>query len=120
MHKVNHNQSLFIKRQLRTRKKLFGTAIKPRICVHRSNQHLRVQAIDDALGKTLAASSDVGKSAKAEGKTKTERAQLVASELATQLKTKNITSAVFDRGAYRYHGRVKAVADSLRESGMNI
>ncbi len=120
MHKVNHNQSLFTKRQLRTRKKLFGTAAKPRITVYRSNQHLSVQAIDDAAGMTLAASNDVAKAAKTKGKTKIERAQWVASELAAQLKSKKIESAVFDRGAYRYHGRVKAVADSLRESGMNI
>jgi len=118
MHKIRHNLSIVRKRQLRTRKKLFGTAVKPRICVFRSNKHLVVQAIDDASGQTIAGSSDM-KFEKLK-KTKLQKAQDVAIKLSELLKKSKIASAIFDRGAYKYHGRVKAVAESLRSNGIKI
>lgn len=79
---------------------------------------MSVQAIDDTAGVTLAAVTDLGKN-KISG-TKVERAQQIATALATQLKKKKITQVIFDRGYYKYHGRVKAVADALREQGLKV
>lgn len=105
-------------RKARVRGKMLSSAIKPRVSVYRSNAHISVQAIDDQAGTTLASASDWGKK-RPEG-TKTERAQKVASELATLLKKKNISTVIFDRGYYKYHGRVKAVAETLREQGLKV
>jgi large subunit ribosomal protein L18 len=101
------------------RAKIFGTSQRPRLTVFRSNKHLYLQVIDDTKGKTLATSTDFSKNKKITG-TKTERARLVAEELLKTLKTKKIKSLVFDRSYYKYHGRIKEVADALRKGGINL
>lgn len=97
--------------------KMRGSQERPRLTVFRSNQHLYVQAIDDVAGKTLASANDAV--AKATG-TKTERAKQVAQALLKQLEKAKITKLIFDRGSYKYHGRIKAVAETLREGGIEV
>jgi large subunit ribosomal protein L18 len=107
------------KRQQAVRKRLHGTAARPRLSVYRSNRFIYVQLIDDDAGKSLMGETDAAKDSKIKG-TKTEKASLVAKEIAKRMKTKKIQEIVFDRGPYRYHGRVKTVADSLREEGIKF
>lgn len=110
-------------RRRRVRSNMVGTAERPRLSVNRSNRFISVQAIDDQTGVTLASASDYGQGptkSKAKKVSKIESAQAVAKALATALKKKKITKAVFDRGQYRYHGRVKAIAETLREGGISL
>jgi large subunit ribosomal protein L18 len=116
---IVHNVSLAEKRKRRVRGKLFGTEQRPRVTVLRSNQHTYLQAINDEVGVTIAAVNDGGKTPKFTG-TKTERAVAAAKALAELLKKQKVAAVVFDRGPYRYHGRVRAVADALREAGVNL
>ena len=120
--KVNHRITPQQQRKSRVRKALFGTAVRPRLCVVRTNQHIYVQAINDDQGTTLVNKSDAGKKSKADlkGKTKTQRAEAVAKLVGENLKKKSISSIVFDRGNSRYHGRVKAIAETLREMGIQF
>lgn len=119
MTKIRHDKTKKEKRQLRVRSKFVGTADRPRLSVYRSNKHISLQVIDDNKGKTLVSASDIGKKVKLDG-SKMERAAKVAQELLKQLKTKKIKALVFDRGFYRYHGRVKKVAEVLREGGIQL
>ena len=105
------------RRSNRTRAKMFGMAGKPRVSVFRSLAHIYAQAIDDNKKITLVAASD--KEIKAKG-TKSEISALVGEELGKKLLDKKISSIIFDRGAYRYHGRVKALADGIRKAGVNF
>ena len=103
----------------RIRKKLQGTAERPRLNVYRSLNHIYVQVIDDLNGKTLVAAS----SAEGEGKTtggNVAAAKSVGKAIAERAKAKGITKVVFDRGGYIYHGRVKALADAAREGGLQF
>jgi large subunit ribosomal protein L18 len=106
------------RRHKRVRKNVFGTAERPRLVVFRSNRGIAAQLVDDLEGKTLAAASwlDVRK---AKG-TKSDQATEVGKLLAQNAKKANIESAVFDRGGYLYHGRVKALADAAREGGLKL
>ncbi len=106
------------KRKMAVRSKLQGTAKRPRLSIARSNQYIQLQAIDDESGKTLLGISDMGQD-QPKG-TKTERAVKAAQKLAKKLKAKKIKAIVFDRGPYRYHGRVRAVAEALREAGIEF
>ena len=107
-----------LRRHRRVRGKVRGTAERPRLVVFRSNRGIEAQLIDDVAGKTLAASSALGlKSFK--GK-KVDQAAEVGKSLAAAAKSAGIESAVFDRGGYLYHGRVKALADAAREGGLNF
>jgi large subunit ribosomal protein L18 len=111
------------KRRFRIRKRVHGSAEKPRLSVFRSGKHIYVQAIDDLAGKTLAAAGTVEKdlAGKAEGKTGTaEAASAVGKAIAERLLKLGVTAAVFDRGGNRYHGRVKALADGAREGGLQF
>ncbi|MCL4208230.1 50S ribosomal protein L18 [Patescibacteria group bacterium] len=122
MQKIKQNLTLAEKRARRVRSKISGTAERPRLTVFRSNKYTYLQVIDDQAGKTLAAASDVSvkkAGVKLDGK-KMENAVVVAQELFKQLKTKKISAIRFDRGSYRYHGRLKAVADALREAGIEV
>lgn len=94
-----------------------GTADKPRVSVFRSLTHISVQAIDDIAGKTLVAVSD--KEVKAKGN-KTEVATAVGEAAGKKLADKKISKIVFDKGAYKYHGRVKALAEGIRKAGINF
>ncbi len=108
------------RRKLRVRKKVFGTAERPRLNVFRSAKHIYAQVIDDDKGMTLAAASTMSESLKkAEGK-KSDLAKKVGEAVAAACKTANITAVVFDRNGYRYHGRIKAVADGAREGGLQF
>lgn len=106
-----------IKRQKRIRAKIRGREDLPRLSVFRSNKYIYAQAIDDQKGVTLV--SVFEKEVK-EGKTKTEKAKALGSLLAAKLLKKKKDKIVFDRGSFRYHGRVKAFAQGLREGGLKF
>lgn len=98
------------------RSKISGTAERPRLCVYRSNKQIYAQLIDDRSGVTIAAASSLKISG--EGKTKSEVAGEVGKALGTAAKTAGVETVVFDRGGYLYHGRVKALAEGARETGL--
>ncbi|PID87357.1 50S ribosomal protein L18 [Candidatus Gracilibacteria bacterium] len=104
-------------RKNRIRSKISGTPTKPRLSVFRSNAHISVQLIDDTNSKTLASASDLKLKEKS---TKTEKAKKVGVEMAEKIKGLKIESVVFDRGGFAYHGRVKALAEALREGGIKF
>jgi large subunit ribosomal protein L18 len=107
--------------QLRIRKKIFGTAEKPRMSVFRSNTQIYVQLIDDNKGVTLAAASSLEKPISGLGKIKkTEQAKHVGKLIAEKASQAGITTVVFDRGGNLYHGRVKMLADGAREGGLKF
>ncbi len=107
--------------RLRIRKKISGNAEKPRLAVFRSNKQIYVQLVDDLKGVTLLTASSMEKeiSVKA-GIKKTEQAKLVGISLAAKCKEKGIENVVFDRSGYKYHGRVKSLADAAREGGLKF
>lgn len=112
-----------IKRQnirYRIRKKIAGTTEKPRLSVFRSNSEIYVQLIDDNNGKTLAAASSRDKDIAAQKVTKTEKSKLVGLAIARKANELGIQKVVFDRGGNLYHGRVKAIAESAREGGLQF
>ncbi|HEV3334681.1 MAG TPA: 50S ribosomal protein L18 [Bryobacteraceae bacterium] len=103
----------------RIRRKLRGTAERPRLAVFRSVAHIYVQVIDDAEGKTLVSASSVDKGAKTNGGN-LAAAKTIGKVVAERAKEKGITKVVFDRGGYLYHGRVKALADAARAAGLEF
>lgn len=107
------------RRHLRVRKKVSGTAERPRLCVYRSNTNLYVQIIDDTAGKTLVQASTMDKEIKTKRSNK-EAAKEVGALIAKRALEKKIKSVVFDRGGYIYHGVVKALAEAAREGGLNF
>ena len=107
--------------KMRIRKDISGTSEKPRMSVYRSNKGIYVQIVDDLSGATLAsASSKIKEVALQTGINKTEQAKLVGKLIAEKAKEKGISTVVFDRNGYLYHGRVKSLADAARESGLNF
>jgi len=107
--------------RMRIRKKISGTADKPRLAVFRSNKQIYVQVVDDLKRVTLlSASSKEKEFAGKAGMKKTDQAKLVGKVLAERCKEKGISNVVFDRSGYKYHGRVKSLADSARESGLKF
>lgn len=104
----------------RIRKKVAGTAAKPRLAVFRSNTDIYVQLIDDQNGKTLASASSRDKDIVAQKGTKVEKSKLVGQAIARKATELGITTLVFDRGGNLYHGRVKSVADGAREGGLQF
>ncbi len=107
------------RRRIRIRKKVQGTTERPRLSVFRSHKYIYAQVIDDTLGKTLAASSSALKSLSPEGN-KVAAAKAVGESVAKACLDKGIERVVFDRGGYRYHGRVQALADAARKAGLNF
>jgi large subunit ribosomal protein L18 len=109
-------------RHARLRKKISGTQERPRLCVRRSLHHLYAMLVDDARGHTLAAVSTLDKTVGAglPSKTNLEAAKAVGIAIATKAKAAGISGVVFDRGGYKYHGRVRALADAAREAGLNF
>jgi large subunit ribosomal protein L18 len=103
----------------RIRRKLSGTAERPRLAVFRSVAHIYVQVIDDAAGATLVSASTVDKAGKAKGGN-VEAAKAIGKLVAERAKEKGIQRVVFDRGGYQYHGRVKALADAARSAGLEF
>jgi len=118
-----------LRRKKRVRKKVFGYPERPRVSVFRSHKHIYAQIINDVEGHTLAALSSLSPEvrkmveemkAKGELKGKVDVARLVGKLLAEKAKEKGITKVVFDRGGYKYHGRVRALAEGLREGGLEF
>ncbi len=109
-------------RHSRVRDKIKGTADRPRLCVFRSLNHIYAQVIDDLGGHTLACASTLDAEVRngAESKAKTERAELVGALLAKRALSKGITQVIFDRGGYKFHGRVKALAGAARQKGLKF
>ena len=109
-------------RHRRIRKKISGTSLRPRLAVFRSARHIYAQAIDDSAGSTLAASSTltIQKSLKKTYTGNKEAAKAVGADVAKKLIEKSISTVVFDRGGFVYHGRVQALADGAREAGLNF
>jgi large subunit ribosomal protein L18 len=106
---------------MRIRKKISGTDEKPRLAVFRSNKQIYAQVVDDLKGVTLLAVSSREKEiAEKGGIKKTEQAKLVGKSLAARCKEKGIENVVFDRSGYKYHGRVKSLADAAREGGLKF
>jgi len=111
-----------LRRHRRVRKNVSGTPGKPRLNVFRSLAEIYAQIIDDQAGHTLVSASSVDRELRGalKGKTKSDQAQLVGKALAERAKAKGISEVVFDRGGYRYIGRVKALADGARQGGMEF
>lgn len=107
------------RRKLRIRRKIAGTAERPRLTVFRSAKHIYAQAIDDASGTTVAHVSTTKKGAASDG-TKSDDAKKIGAAMAQALIAKGIKAVVFDRNGYLYHGRVRALADGAREGGLKF
>jgi len=110
------------RRHIRVRKKLEGTSYAPRLCVFRSLNHIYAQVIDDSIGQTLAAASTLDSEVQSEiaGKNKTGRSELVGTLIAKRAMSKGIGQVAFDRGGFKYHGRVKALAEAARKEGLKF
>ena len=106
----------------RIRRKVSGTAEKPRLAVFRSDKHIYAQAIDDGSGRTVAHASslDAGLTGSVKRGGNVDAAKVVGGAIAARLKDKGIEDVVFDRGGYLYHGRIKALADAAREAGLKF
>lgn len=111
-----------LKRLMRVRKTVRGTNVKPRLTIFRSNQNVYAQVIDDSCGKTLAGIGTNDKAIKGDrkGKSQTELSKIIGAKIGEKLKEQKIESVVFDRGSYKYHGVVAALADAVREAGIRI
>ena len=109
-----------LRRQARGRKKVAGTAERPRLVVTRSSKHITVQVVDDLVGKTLAAASSMEADLRTKDGDKTAKARLVGELVAERAKAAGIEGVVFDRAGHKYHGRVAAVADGAREGGLQF
>lgn len=111
-----------MQRHKRVRRKVAGTPERPRLAVFRSLNHLYAQVIDDTQGKTLAAASSMEAEVKTQavGKSKSEVSKIIGALVARKAKSAGVDKVVFDRGGFKYHGRVKALADSAREEGLII
>lgn len=122
MGKPNKRQVARKRRHARVRKQLEGTSERPRLNVHRSLNHIYVQLIDDSQGRTLLAVSSLDPSLRKSlaGKTRTEQAAAVGKTLAERAMEAGISQVIFDRGGYKYHGRVKKLADASREGGLQF
>jgi large subunit ribosomal protein L18 len=108
-------------RHRRVRKKIHGTAMRPRLAVFRSNKHLTLQVIDDVAGRTIAAASTTEPAIKGEGSGATvEAASKLGQLVAERAKAVGVTQVVFDRGGFAYHGRIAAVAAAAREAGLEF
>lgn len=120
MIKKQSSNTLRLKRHLRIRKKIKGTALRPRLSVFRSNKNIYVQLIDDINSTTLASASTLDASLNTESGGNKDAAVAVGKLIAQRASEKGIKSVVFDRSGYIYHGRVAAVADGAREGGLEF
>lgn len=122
MAKVKSKQARRFKIRGRIRSKIRGSADQPRLSVFRSNSHIYAQLIDDNRGHTITAASSLEDpvQSKSDDLTPTEVSELVGARLAEKASEAGIEKAVFDRGGYRYHGRVKALAEGAREGGLDV
>ena len=109
-----------VRRHRRVRKKVAGTAARPRLAVFRSNKHIYVQAIDDLAGRTLVSASTVDTELRAGATATVDAAKQVGRLIGERAQAAGITTVVFDRGGFKYHGRIAAVADGAREAGLTL
>lgn len=109
-------------RHRRVRQKVTGTVSRPRLCVFRSLNHVRAQVIDDSAGRTLVSMSTLDSQVRdtTDGKGKSKKAEMVGTLLAERALDKGIKKVVFDRGGYKYHGRIKALAEAARKAGLEF
>ena len=108
------------RRQLRIRKRISGTAVRPRLVVNRSARHVFVQVVDDTIGQTVASASTLEADLRAFDGDKTAKAKRVGELVAERAKAAGVEAVVFDRGGNKYHGRIAAVADGAREGGLSV
>jgi len=108
------------RRQVRVRKKVRGTADRPRLCVFRSSRHIYAQLIDDESGHTLGSASTMEPAVRGETGKPVDAAKSVGQRIAETAKSAGIESVIFDRNGFRYHGRVAAIADGAREAGLKL
>ena len=122
MPKENNTRALRIARHKRLRRRVIGTSERPRLCVFRSLKNISVQIIDDSQHHTLISASSQDQDLRKDGlkRTKVEWSKLVGASIAKKASEKGISQVVFDRGGYKYHGRVKSLADAAREEGLII
>jgi large subunit ribosomal protein L18 len=115
-------RELRIRRHNRLRKRVSGAPERPRLSIFRSNVHIYAQVIDDTVGRTLVAASTMEPTlvGTLNGQTKTERAKAVGKLIAERAQAAGITKVVFDRGGFKYHGRVQALAEAAREAGLQF
>jgi large subunit ribosomal protein L18 len=109
-----------VRRHRRIRKKVGGTAARPRLAVYRSNRHIHAQLIDDVAGRTIAAASTLDASLRGDATGNASAAAKVGTLLAERARAAGVSSVIFDRGGFLYHGRVAALADAAREGGLEF
>jgi len=109
-----------LRRHRRVRKKVLGTAARPRLAVFRSSKHIYVQAIDDHAGRTIVSASTAEADARGGATATVEAAKAVGRKVGERAKAAGVTAVVFDRGGFKYHGRVAAVAEGAREAGLQL
>jgi large subunit ribosomal protein L18 len=121
MAKLNSTKARQVRHQ-RLRANLKGTADRPRLCVFRSLQHIYVQVIDDEQGKTLTSAStmEADMAKKTDGKKKADQAAIIGTTVAERALAAGVKAVVFDRGGYKYHGRVKTLAEAARKAGLEF
>lgn len=120
---IKKNKNIRLRSKIKIRKKISGVNEKPRLTVYRSLNNMYAQLIDDSAGNTLIAASSLSKELKdelAKSKGKISKSKMIGILLAKKALEKNISEVVFDRNGYRYHGRVKAIADGAREGGLKL
>ena len=120
---INRNENSRLRSKTKIRKAISGTPERPRLTVYRSLSNIYAQVIDDSSGKTLVAASSLSKELAEELKTakgKVSKSKIIGNYLAKKSLEKNISTVVFDRNGYRYHGRIQAVADGAREGGLKF
>jgi large subunit ribosomal protein L18 len=109
-----------LRRHRRVRKKVRGTPERPRLSVFRSSRHVYAQVIDDVNGRTIASASTIEKDARTDATSTVDAAKAVGKRLGERAKAAGVTATVFDRGGFRYHGRVAGVAEGAREAGLQF
>ena len=117
---IPHRLTPRARRHRRVRARVIGTAARPRLNVFRSLNHIYAQVIDDSQGHTLAAAGTLDSDLRGQTGTKTEQAKAVGRLVAERARAAGITQVVFDRGGWKYHGRIKALADAAREAGLEF
>lgn len=108
------------RRRVGIRKRVIGTPSRPRLCVYRSLNHIYVQVVDDMDGKTLVSASTRDKDTRLDKTGNTDAAAAVGMKIAEKARAAGVTQVVFDRGGFRYHGRVRALADAARKAGLEF
>ena len=119
MNRIESTKQRRWRRKKHIRKRIYGTAERPRMTVFKSNKHLYVQVIDDVAGHTLVAASDLEEGLKG-GRPNVENGNKIGEAVGSRLKEKKIQTVVFDRNGYRYHGVIKAIADATRKAGIKL